>query len=74
MFVPSQISALREAALAREMHDAGLPDLKWLYMGEPKAYVHFSSEYDLIFKAFISIPARRVDTRASTTLHSSSIR
>lgn len=36
-----QISALREAGLAREMHAAGLPDLKWLYMGELEAYVHF---------------------------------
>lgn len=35
-----QISALREAGLAREMHTAGLPDLTWFYMGEPEAYVH----------------------------------
>jgi hypothetical protein len=29
----TQLSVLREAALAREMHAAGLPNLKWVYLG-----------------------------------------
>ncbi|KAI5454117.1 Arginyl-tRNA--protein transferase 1 [Naganishia albida] len=28
-----KLSALREAALAREFHDAGMKDMSWLYMG-----------------------------------------
>lgn len=54
-----QVSALREAGLAREMHAAGLPDLKWLYMGEIEVFAHFYSEPDLLSKASTPILARR---------------
>jgi hypothetical protein len=30
----SQLSALREISLAKELHDAGVPQLKHLYMGQ----------------------------------------
>ncbi|EIW61258.1 arginyltransferase [Trametes versicolor FP-101664 SS1] len=36
-FSLGKLSALREAALAREMHKAGVPDMKYLYMG---FYIH----------------------------------
>ena len=29
----TQLSALREAALAKEMHEAGVADMRYLYMG-----------------------------------------
>ena len=29
-----QLSALREVAIAREIHEAGVPDMQYLYMGE----------------------------------------
>lgn len=29
-----QLSALREISLAKELHDAGAPQLKYLYMGQ----------------------------------------
>ncbi|KAI0335581.1 hypothetical protein GY45DRAFT_1350777 [Cubamyces sp. BRFM 1775] len=36
-FSLGKLSALREASLAREIHDAGVPDMQYLYMG---FYVH----------------------------------
>ncbi|KAA1466226.1 hypothetical protein DENSPDRAFT_768177 [Dentipellis sp. KUC8613] len=36
-FSLGKLSALREAALAREIHDAGVPQMGWLYMG---FYIH----------------------------------
>ncbi|KAI0375755.1 hypothetical protein BV20DRAFT_959795 [Pilatotrama ljubarskyi] len=36
-FSLGKLSALREAALAREIHEAGVPDMKYLYLGY---YVH----------------------------------
>jgi hypothetical protein len=32
-----QLSALREISLAKEFHDAGVPQLKHLYMGQGTA-------------------------------------
>lgn len=29
-----QLSALRELSLAREIHEAGIPDMRYLYMGK----------------------------------------
>ena len=30
-----QLSAMREASLVKEMHEAGLTDMQFLYMGQP---------------------------------------
>ena len=30
-----QLSAMREASLVKEMHEAGLTDMRFLYMGQP---------------------------------------
>jgi len=34
LFTMNQLSALREACLANEMHDAGAPGMNALYLGE----------------------------------------
>lgn len=33
-YLPTQLSVLREASIAREMRAAGLADFKWVYLGE----------------------------------------
>lgn len=35
--IHTQLSALREIALAKEMHDAGAPEMRYLYMGMSSA-------------------------------------
>jgi hypothetical protein len=36
-----QASALREASLAKEIHDAGINDMKYVYMGRWSFYRYF---------------------------------
>jgi hypothetical protein len=64
----AQLSALREVALAKEMHDAGATDIQHLYMGERHTSYHTSmSSTNLnIRQVSTSIRVKRCATRANT--------
>lgn len=53
-----QLSVLREAALAREMHEAGVLGIKHLYMGQSERLSHtrepFNGDFDRFLHSLVS--------------------
>lgn len=63
----SQLSALREVSLACEMHNAGAPQMGFLYMGQCLLLVLFRQVFNIGNQVSTFIPVRRCDIKG--TIH-----
>jgi arginine-tRNA-protein transferase len=68
-----KLSALREIALARDMREAGLKHMGWVYMGQLSLYV-FLLDKLIGVQGIGLLGVVRCDIRASIRLHTYSIR
>jgi Arginine-tRNA-protein transferase, C terminus len=58
-----QLSALREVSLASEMHDAGAPQMGFLYMGEDLQLFLFGQVFNFDNQVSTFIPVGRCDIK-----------